>query len=561
MPNTIQDTSSSLYAYYLNATGYADTPSGIPTTPPVSFLQGYPMIPCVHYRQSTDRNSLNVTGKKLQTVCRPPNLEWWNKKPTCTPEEFKDEKFRKDFLKRTADWRRTKPLRNNKVPKSIPPGWVVKNLPSGKKVLRHVGTSPGTTLPKYVWIPEMVDRLRPSNRAWTRHNPKKAINALVNDLDFYTQQAYTIGQMNGAFSVTNATLTSYGATNPLVAASINGGGNFNYLPWLSMGYTTDPGIGMGVETEISQAALTAYWAKEIDQLSAIALKRHYARLKNQKVDLFTELSQGMQAVNMIANIAKRIAKSVLHIKKGNLVAACAILFPTSKKEVANDYLAWKYGIKPLVSDLKGAAEHLAEYISRMAPVKSNGHATGMWRKVETLPYSGNSHATVLRRVKIRVKYGSTFTVPFELSRQAAQLGFTNPTNVAWELVPFSFVVDWFLPIGDWLSSLSSLDGLVIKESYRTVYIHEWYERLDQLWQTDGATPSEYPSWDLMGISGRATHGFLQWNYLSSYTERENISCQRHVLTLPALPIPQFKNPISKGHVASAVALFTQLVSK
>jgi hypothetical protein len=34
------------------------------------------------------------------------------------------------------------------------------------------------------------------------------------------------------------------------------------------------------------------------------------------------------------------------------------------------------------------------------------------------------------------------------------LGLTNPLNVAWELVPFSFVVDWFIPIG------SFFDGLV-----------------------------------------------------------------------------------------------------
>lgn len=32
------------------------------------------------------------------------------------------------------------------------------------------------------------------------------------------------------------------------------------------------------------------------------------------------------------------------------------------------------------------------------------------------------------------------------------VGLMDPLSVAWELVPFSFVLDWFLPIGSWLSA-------------------------------------------------------------------------------------------------------------
>lgn len=35
----------------------------------------------------------------------------------------------------------------------------------------------------------------------------------------------------------------------------------------------------------------------------------------------------------------------------------------------------------------------------------------------------------------------------------AKVGLTNPLSVAWELIPFSFVVDWFLPIGKYLDAL------------------------------------------------------------------------------------------------------------
>ena len=51
--------------------------------------------------------------------------------------------------------------------------------------------------------------------------------------------------------------------------------------------------------------------------------------------------------------------------------------------------------------------------------------------------------------------------PNEKARTMAQwnLG-SNPLLTAWELVPYSFVVDWFVPIGDFINQYASTDGLV-----------------------------------------------------------------------------------------------------
>lgn len=39
-----------------------------------------------------------------------------------------------------------------------------------------------------------------------------------------------------------------------------------------------------------------------------------------------------------------------------------------------------------------------------------------------------------------------------------QLGVTNPLLLAWELVPYSFIADWFIPVGDYLQSLDRFLG-------------------------------------------------------------------------------------------------------
>lgn len=49
---------------------------------------------------------------------------------------------------------------------------------------------------------------------------------------------------------------------------------------------------------------------------------------------------------------------------------------------------------------------------------------------------------------------------------AKQLGLTNLVSVAWDAVPFSFVVDWILPVNKFLLSLDNDFGIEIRNSYR-----------------------------------------------------------------------------------------------
>jgi hypothetical protein len=56
------------------------------------------------------------------------------------------------------------------------------------------------------------------------------------------------------------------------------------------------------------------------------------------------------------------------------------------------------------------------------------------------------------------------------SSQLANLqdwGITNPLLLAWELLPYSFVVDWFIPVGDWLATVDYSLGLSFKEGFES----------------------------------------------------------------------------------------------
>ena len=50
------------------------------------------------------------------------------------------------------------------------------------------------------------------------------------------------------------------------------------------------------------------------------------------------------------------------------------------------------------------------------------------------------------------------------------LGLINPFTVIWELMPMSFVIDWLLPIGNFLDALTAHVGLEFYGGYETSYI-------------------------------------------------------------------------------------------
>jgi len=537
-----------------------------------TLTSGYPALPCRLFRSSTDRN-VSFRGKKYSSNFRQRLFEWYSRKPPPVRLAGKDKTLRKELLTDKADWRRSRPVRVN--PKRdkffVPPGWELIELPNGNFRIKSKGYDPRSELSRFEWVPELRRSLRPINRKWTRHSRHLPVDAKVNDLEFFHQTGGTNGlSIGGVFKDTPSGYPVWSWTsNPNWLGYVLGTGDCCFFPFSELGYSSDPIPALaGVwDSRLStdQAALLARNQDKTAELSIIALRRHYQKLANQKVDLATELSQGMKTVNQMADIAKRIATALTNLKKGRVLAAFKVLFPTTPKGAANDFLAWKYGIKPLIGDLQGAAMSLAEYILRSSPLKSNGHAKTTFKESEEHFLTSNSPAPGLprsavrinREVTIRVKYGTSFVIPDRLRRQAATLGFTNPKNVAWELLPLSFVIDWFLPIGHWLNSLSALDGLVLKESYKTVFIVETMTQSMDLYGHDGVTPTQKPLTGVFG-SGRGDEGFLHWFRLQSVVTRKTVYCKREVISLPDVPIPKLKNPISKGHIESAVALFTQL---
>jgi hypothetical protein len=66
---------------------------------------------------------------------------------------------------------------------------------------------------------------------------------------------------------------------------------------------------------------------------------------------------------------------------------------------------------------------------------------------------------LVTRVNARINGVARYKISDPTMKQVSQFGITNPLLLAWELIPYSFVVDWLFPVGRFLSSLDALNGI------------------------------------------------------------------------------------------------------
>lgn len=182
------------------------------------------------------------------------------------------------------------------------------------------------------------------------------------------------------------------------------------------------------------------------------------------VNLAENLGDGKKTAEMIAKRVRQLAEAAKQLKNGNLKALYRALHidghPSRREQgrvrdtprenrLADHWLEYTYGWKPLVQDVHGALEAYRKGLLQKGEVVKQSNAK------RTPPKRGDSPTSPGKRAS---GYFSG-----RISNPEAHLinglGLLNPASLYWELMPYSFVVDWFLPVGDVLSSLTAGIGM------------------------------------------------------------------------------------------------------
>lgn len=164
------------------------------------------------------------------------------------------------------------------------------------------------------------------------------------------------------------------------------------------------------------------------------------------------------------------------------------------KSVANKWLAFHYGWKPLASDVFGSYEILRDSFSRDPAMLVHGRGSSFVEvsgQTFCLPGSGKPQMDLSFEGIFQVRAQMTGRVQeLGIMRAINQAGLINPASLAWELIPFSFVIDWFVPVGGVLSALSATSGLTFVGGHRT---YRWSERYTGIPSGISAMSNDPPS--------------------------------------------------------------------
>jgi hypothetical protein len=276
-----------------------------------------------------------------------------------------------------------------------------------------------------------------------------------------------------------------------------------------------------------------------------AVTKALSKLKDQKVNLAQAFFEREQTARLFASTARTIARSVSAFRRGNPKKIWDVIVENEgrrRRTVPRKWLELQYGWKPLMSDLYGSADALRESEGDGKSYRID--VTGVARSTEKIswkkgiaPAPGALWIPVRGSVTSLSKVHLTYKLENPLLASLGSLGVTNPAYLVWELLPFSFVVDWFLPLGNWINSMDAAVGYDFLGGTRTSF-----QKLEESGQ---------------GFAGPGGNHSGTW-YSSlgypSYSCRR-MSMTRTVYSSSPLPrFPGFKNPLSTGHVLNAIAL-------
>jgi hypothetical protein len=262
------------------------------------------------------------------------------------------------------------------------------------------------------------------------------------------------------------------------------------------------------------------------------------KLADGKANMGENLATAKHTAGMFQATALELADALRKARRGQLGDLWGVT-----KNGANLFLQWKYGWKPLMNDVYKAYQTFSKDCDpallltvRRTISSSENHRSNPL--LDLLPGSvvWERHCDYRTTVQLTARLPQSYTTQF--TRGANQWGLVNPASLAWELVPWSFVVDWFMPIGNILEAFSATVGLDFVDGFMGLSAEGYYKGTKSL--------TNYP--------------YVQ--YPNGYPRA---SSKRHQYTRTlygGFPSPTgvyWKNPFSTGHGLSALSLLRQMM--
>lgn len=212
----------------------------------------------------------------------------------------------------------------------------------------------------------------------------------------------------------------------------------------------------------------------IPSWSRATYNQAYARFRGKVVgstaELGTTFAEWRESLDLITSSAIKAYNAYKAIRKGKLRKALQELGVSKSNRrrrrrtqgadaASSLYLDYAFGVAPTIQDMYSAMEVLSQPL----PYGKKSAGASCTRNWNTTTASNKR----VYHSKIRHRVGADILLTNPNAFLMNQLGILNPASIAWELVPFSFMVDWFYNVGNYLNSFSDWAGLELRNPWHS----------------------------------------------------------------------------------------------
>lgn len=222
--------------------------------------------------------------------------------------------------------------------------------------------------------------------------------------------------------------------------------------------------------------LDSVWSSRVERAKAATQTEAYAQSVSG-YDALTEVAEGAKTLSLLASPVKAAAALLTGLKRANRsvwgrgwglnyrqlkALARRLKKVTSKRtlglaleKLADGWLTLQYGILPLTYSIQDIRREMYSSSFEYARTQST-RVVNVDELAEPPPgVTGYLYWNVSGTIKVTTTVKQSYKKG-ALQRVPDRVNF-NAFRTAWELIPYSFVVDWFANVGDWITAHTSVD--------------------------------------------------------------------------------------------------------
>lgn len=252
-----------------------------------------------------------------------------------------------------------------------------------------------------------------------------------------------------------------------------------------------------------------------------ALSRLYDRLRRE-IDLSITLAESRKTAQMVS----KALRAIRYIRSFH------------PKKWGDRWLEYQYGWRPLLQDAYNSFDNLLNEKVKPTHVVVTAHESAIRRTSRQYVNDNQVTEVILSNGNRRVLLKTQWHIKPSILQGIGDWTSLNPVSIAWELLPYSFVVDWFFDLGGYLRNFESalLYGQAFKQGFATES-----SRLRHEYQ----------------LYGESTSGTAKTSY-SARGFTADIWKKRTVLSSVPYPrIPRVEANLGSQRLLSAAALLSQ----